>query len=384
MKRYIPAWQGLGPLDLVRRPPAPCFPFGAPRATGFYVARNAIHHLFRLLGYADGSTVLMPSYHSGNEVAAVRATGADVRFYSVDRRFGIDLEEIERLVREGAKALYVIHYLGWTQPMEELRRICGERGLLLVEDCALSLYAERDGRPAGSFGDFSVFCLYKTLPVPSGGLLVENTMSLPGLDGLAFRSVGRLSTLARAADLVLERLRLRSNLAGGAAMGLKRAVGAALNALRVERVPVGDMAFDSSRADLDLPPFVRGLAARFDGREIRRRRRENFRLLRDLLEGKVPLLDLDLEEGTCPLFFPILVEDKDVAARELARRGICSMKFWNQGDPAAGPAEFPDTHFLRRHLLELPIHQDLGPPQMEYVARHVAALRFRIEASCVR
>ena len=381
-RRYVPAWQGLGVSDLLRRKGRAVFPFDAPRVRGFYTARNAIYHLFRALGYGDGRTVLMPAYHSGNEVAAARAAGATVRFFSVDRRFGLDLEEIERLAREGARALYVIHYLGWTQPMAELRRICAERGLLLVEDCALSLYAEEEGRPAGSLGDFSIFCLYKTLPVPSGGLLVENTAGLPPLEEAKLRQPGRLSTLARASELALERLRLRCDHAGAALMALKRRVGSALNAAHVDRAPVGDMAFDLARADLGLPPFVARLMGRFDAAAIVRRRRENFRLLRDLLAGKAPLLDLDLEEGTCPLFFPLLVPDKDAAAAELLSHGICATKFWNAGDAEA--RGFPDTEFLRRHALELPVHQDLGPEHMEYVARHVAAMGLRLEQCHVR
>src|SRR5262245_42829462 len=41
----------------------------------------------------------------------------------------------------------------------------------LVEDCALSLYSrDPSGRWLGSTGDLSIFCLYKTLPVPHGGV----------------------------------------------------------------------------------------------------------------------------------------------------------------------------------------------------------------------
>jgi dTDP-4-amino-4,6-dideoxygalactose transaminase len=382
MSLYVPAWQGLGLADLLRRKGLPAFPFDAPRMTGFYVARNAIYHLFRALGYGDGRVVLMPAYHSGNEVAAVRAAGASVRFFSVDRRLGLDLEEIERLAREGAGALYVIHYLGWTQPMAEIQRICAERGMLLVEDCALSLYAREDGRPAGSFGDFSVFCLYKTLPVPSGGLLVQNATGRPPLEMPVLRQPGRLSTLARASELALEGLRLRCDPAGALLMGLKRGVGRALSAMRVDRVPVGDMAFDVSRADLGLPPFVARRMGRFDAASIVRRRRENFSLLRELLAGRAHFLDIGLEEGTCPLFFPLLVPDKDAAAAELRRHGICATEFWNTGDP--GARGFPDTEYLRRHVLELPIHQDLGPVHVEHIARRVAALGLRPEVSRAR
>jgi hypothetical protein len=60
-RRYVPAWQGLGLGDLLRSQGPAVFPFDAPRSIGFYTARNAIYHLFRALGYGDGSTVLMPA-----------------------------------------------------------------------------------------------------------------------------------------------------------------------------------------------------------------------------------------------------------------------------------------------------------------------------------
>src|SRR5204862_512234 len=74
----------------------------------------------------------------------------------------------------GCRVLYVIHYLGWPQPILELRELCKERGIVLIEDCALSLLSQFNGRPLGTFGDYSVFCLYKTLPVPNGGMLIQN------------------------------------------------------------------------------------------------------------------------------------------------------------------------------------------------------------------
>jgi hypothetical protein len=69
-----------------------------------------------------------------------------------------------------------------------------------------------------------------------------------------------------------------------------------------------------------------------------------------------------------------LVRDKAAAAKRLWGRGIGAVEFWNEGDPEAGENQFPDTHFLRRHLLELPIHQDISPRQMEYIAREAGRL----------
>jgi len=100
-------------------------------------------------------------------------------YYSIDRNLQPDLDQLSLLARAGARALYVIHFIGWPQPMNRILELCRTAGLILVEDCALSLLSQTDGRPLGSFGDYSVFCLYKTLPVPNGGLLVQNNSNLP-------------------------------------------------------------------------------------------------------------------------------------------------------------------------------------------------------------
>ena len=71
---YVPVYQGLTPLDFLRRPrpDAVCFPFDAPRRRYFYRARNAIYHLFRALCSTNARlTVLAPDYNSGNEVLAM-------------------------------------------------------------------------------------------------------------------------------------------------------------------------------------------------------------------------------------------------------------------------------------------------------------------------
>ena len=48
-----------------------------------------------------------------------------------------------------ARVLFVIHYFGWPQPVKELLALCEAQGMVLVEDCALSLLSETLGRPLG-------------------------------------------------------------------------------------------------------------------------------------------------------------------------------------------------------------------------------------------
>ena len=378
---YIPSWQGLSPAYLA--PGAqlePAFPVNAGNKICFYVARNAIYHLFRALGLRSGESVLMPDYHSGNEVWAVRAAGVAAHYYHIGRDVQPDFEELERLcLLHRPRVMYLIHYLGWPQPVKLIQSLCLKYNMILVEDCALSMLSELDGRPLGSFGDFSIFCLYKTLPVPHGGLLVQNTMELDGLKELALSPCGRRSVAGRSLELMLEWYRSRAVKSGAVLAWLKARAGQALSRLHVNRVPVGDIGFDITNVNLGMSGFCGRLLSRFDYPAIRERRRANYLLLQERLQGRVTLLYPRLDEGVCPLFFPILAPDKHALARSLWQRNIGAVEFWNYGDAAATGPGFENAQFLRDHVLELPIHQDIRPAQIEYVAEQVLRLNTSFE-----
>jgi dTDP-4-amino-4,6-dideoxygalactose transaminase len=375
---YVPAWPVLRPAHFLGHPRG-CeaelpFPLVA-RGTYFYVARNGIYHLFKAL---QGGTVLVPAYHHGNEVRAIRAAGTELRFYGIDRNLEPDLDEIRRLVRPGVRALFAIHYLGWPQPLRELKAICRERGLIFIEDCALSWLSASEGRPLGSTGDYAIFCLYKTVALPNGGLLVHNRRGPASLVQGRLRRPDRLSVAARTSELLLQFLRSRSDAVGGLLMALKRTIGRGLSAARMRRTPVGDTGFDVAGADTAMSPLCHALLRRFDYRAIRERRRSNYTHLLERLSGRTSVLDKPLAEGVCPLFFPLLVRDKREAAHAFRARGIEAVEFWNQGDPEADGPRFPEVRFLREHLLELPVHQDVSPSQVDYMADQALALGVRL------
>lgn len=375
----VTAWQGLG-FDALARPSGPqetTFPFSVPDGTYFYRARHAIYHLMRALGVGPKDTILTPDYHSGSEVGAMRAAGAHLRFYRINRRLEPDLEQLDMLSRSGARALFIIHYLGWPQPMRELVAMCRQRGILLIEDCALALLSEMEGRPLGAIGDFSIFCLYKTLAVPNGGLLLQNAGPLRGLDRLRGEGCGMASVGGQTAELILRRIRGRWPRTGEVLSIAKGSLGRALRVLPAKRVPVGDIGFNLADVDTRISRLSRRLLRHLDYPWIRSRRRANFLRMRDRLQGDVTMLREDLEPGVCPLFFPIMVRDKEAAAAALWSRGIEAVQFWNHSDPVAAPEEGPDARYLRDHVLEIPIHQDIDPGQIDYAARQILDLKLQ-------
>src|SRR5439155_10224762 len=270
-----------------------------------------------------------------------------IRYYTVNRRLEPDLDEVARLCRSHPRVLYVIHFLGWPQPIEEMAALCRERGIVLIEDCALALLSKAGERPLGTFGDYAVFCLYKSLPVPDGGLLVQNEKVHADLGRLAQTTCGLTSVGGRSLELVVEWVRSRSNVLGRALGLSKKALAQLLDTLGVARSPAGTAEFDLAQVNLGMSALGRVLLKRFDYEPIRQRRRNNFLRMQNRLAGRLTPLREDLPEGTCPLFFPILVPDKRSTVRVLRQRGIGALDWWSHPASATRTEASSDSQFLR-------------------------------------
>jgi dTDP-4-amino-4,6-dideoxygalactose transaminase len=336
----------------------------------YYLARGAVHQAVR--HFLDGrpGTFLMPSYHHGVEVEAVRAAGAGVRFYRVDSAMQIDLEDLERrLAAPDVRGVYLTHFVGFPQPIHEVMALARRRSLPVIEDCALALLSsDENGTPLGSNGDASIFCLYKSLPVPHGGLLVARAIPIPEL-----ASPPVASTLHHLGGLMLTHFALRQGDFGRSLrQAVQRAGHLAWDSI-AETVKTGtthlsprDLALGGSR----LLPYLIG---HLDLEMVVVRRRRNFRRLAEALDGVVPIIGAPLPEGTCPLFLPVRIRgrEKAVVQAALSARGVDAVDFWNSSDPACPGREFPEVMTLRREVLELPCHQSLDDEDIDYVARAV-------------
>jgi dTDP-4-amino-4,6-dideoxygalactose transaminase len=369
-RRYVPVLPTLAPRMLAPRlgaSPAP-FPLSGAEVRRFYFARNAVWLGARLLGLG-GQEVLVPAYHHGVEMEALEAAGAALRFVRVDGRMRLDLEDLERKIGPRTRALYVIHYAGFPQPMADILDVARRRGLPVIEDCALALLS-RDGEvPLGARGDLGIFCLYKSVPVPNGGLLALNR---PIDAPRTVRGAPLGSTLSHAAALLLAHLARRFGPAGEALRDTVRRSGRAVRfAAGVHPVATGTMHFDPACAELGMSGLSRLILENQDYEEIVAARRRNYFLLFSRLRELSPPVHPELPPGVCPLFYPLVCEDKAAVAARLAACGIETVDFWRVGHPACPVDEFPEVAALRRRVLEIPLHQDLGPEDMAYVAQSV-------------
>jgi dTDP-4-amino-4,6-dideoxygalactose transaminase len=73
------------------------------------------------------------------------------------------------------------------------------------------------------------------------------------------------------------------------------------------------------------------------------------------------------------LAFPIEVGHKRPMVDRLARRGIMDARMWTVPHPALDAGVFPGAAAPRARLVGLPVHQELGPGDVDRIADAVAA-----------
>jgi dTDP-4-amino-4,6-dideoxygalactose transaminase len=365
------------PHMLVPRPAAAVplvFPFDQPGLRYMYFARNAVWDAVRLLALS-GKRVLLPAYHHGVELETLLAAGVKPVFFRVDGQMRADLEDARKKA-EGASCLYMIHYAGFPQDMNAARKLADELGVPLIEDCALSLLSRDGEKPLGSWGDLSVFCLYKTIPVPNGGALLGRGDFARRVDLLAPAVQPPLtSSVSHLIGGLLSNLELRGGEAGRKVREAVRQTSRRLvNRAGVERVSTGTQHFEVKDVQLGMSALSHLVLRNQDFARIVEQRRRNYFLLYAMLRDIAPPVTGELKPGVCPLFYPISVDHKPAAMARLLTRGVETVDFWGLRHPAVAAGEFPEVDTLRERVLELPIHQDLGTADIEYVATCVREL----------
>ncbi len=345
-----------------------------------HVARSAIWHAVKIAGIGASEAVLMPAYHCGVEVAAVRHAGADVGFYRVTRTMTADLEDIDRRITPRTRAIFAIHYFGFPQPIAELRALCTRRRLVLIEDCAHVLDGWYGGRRLGSFGDFAVYSLPKHLPVPDGGILVIN--GVPHVTP-SLRAPRALPVARQLALLWVRRLRATHGLTYTVvAAAMFPAVRMAMRLLRtnarvdaVSRLTPASSTFVPEIVNYGMSSWSRRILARVSVGRAAERRRANYHDLRARLRGidGIELFGADGTDGVCPMFLPIAVRARDRVRVRLEAAGVSTFVFGQRLDPAVDCAEHEAARYLSDHVLGVPIHQDLDRAALDHVAEAVRA-----------
>lgn len=130
----------------------------------------------------EGDEIIMPSFTFVSTANPFLLRGATIRFADsyADNNPNIDPTKIEELITSKTKAIVVVHYAGIACDMDKIMGIAKKHGLLVIEDAAQAIDSYYNGVPLGKIGNMSSFSFHETKNIicGEGGLLVVNDADL--------------------------------------------------------------------------------------------------------------------------------------------------------------------------------------------------------------
>ena len=90
--------------------------------------------------------------------------------------YNIDPASIRKCITEKTKAVVAVDFTGQAVELDEIRAICNEHHLILIEDAAHSIGTRYNGQPIGSIADMTTFSFHpvKTVTAGEGGAVTTN------------------------------------------------------------------------------------------------------------------------------------------------------------------------------------------------------------------
>jgi dTDP-4-amino-4,6-dideoxygalactose transaminase len=360
-------------------------PITYPKNFYFYASgRAAIYSMAKAISGGRKKTAYLPAFHCGVEVEAFRRAGFEVKFYPVKPNLNADLEGASHYDFEPGDVFFVVHYFGFPQPMDRIIPFCNERQLSLVEDCAHGLYSRIGKRLLGSYGDWSIFSLRKTLALPNGGGVIRNDSSLP-LPVIGKRHFNP-ALVKSAIRSILDYEASVGSIFEAAATLLLRAyycfVG--INYQEAVAAEVAPDEFNPSFYDDDRFGYELGMSqiSKFflqpmSVGDIVGRRRRNYQLLHLRLRSRSDIEPLfpELQNGVCPLCLPVWVDSSDLSMIELKKRGVEGFVFGRHHHPILSRRDVKSTEKMRSGILGLPVHQNLSENDIEELARRIEDMK---------
>lgn len=142
---------------------------GTRHAIGTNSGTSSLEIVMRAIG-VEGATMVIPSNTFMATATAVTHAGARIIFTDCqEENLQMDPADLQRKIQPDTRGVILVHIGGMISPnIDEIKRICDENSLFLLEDAAHAHGATIDGRKAGSLGIGGSFSFYPTKVMTTG------------------------------------------------------------------------------------------------------------------------------------------------------------------------------------------------------------------------
>lgn len=143
---------------------------GVRRAVAVNSGTSALEIVLRTVGLKRGDEVLIPTNTFSATAAVVVLRGGKPVFTDIDEEsLCMNSENVQRYLTNKTRGVIAVHIGGLVCPeINEMKELCEDHNLFLIEDAAHAHGSVLGKRSAGSFGDAGCFSFYPTKVMTTG------------------------------------------------------------------------------------------------------------------------------------------------------------------------------------------------------------------------
>jgi len=137
----------------------------------------ALHIAAMAAGIGEGDEVIVSPITFAASANCVLYCGGTPVFADINpETYNISPESIRKCITAKTKAIVAVDFTGQAVELDEIRSICKEHNLILIEDAAHSIGTKYKGQPVGSIADMTCFSFHpvKTVTCGEGGAVTTN------------------------------------------------------------------------------------------------------------------------------------------------------------------------------------------------------------------
>lgn len=313
---------------------------GVSHCIGTGNGTDSLFLILKALGIGPGDEVITPAFSCIPSAECITHAGATVVFADVDDQYyTLDPADVERKITSKTKAIIAVHLYGQAAPVIQLKALCDNHKILLVEDCAQAHLSKESGNTVGTTGMASAFSFYPTKNLGA---------------------YGDAGCVATQDNYLAEKIRRFAN--HGA-------------------LTKNDHAFEGINSRLDtLQASVLSVKLKHL-QQWNQQRQEIAERYGSLLKNHSNIVLPAVRKGSIHTFhiYAIRTKKRDALKQFLSEQGIETLVHYPQGLPFTqayrhknhSSTDFPVTAVLQNEVLSLPVYPGLTIPQVTTVAENI-------------
>jgi len=344
--------------------------FNTPNILDFNLARNAFAYIVLTQKIKK---IIMPAFLCSIFEKILIQKRIKPVFVDIDlETLNIDISKVQEAITRDIDAILAVHTFGNPCDLSALVDLKEDYNVMLIEDCAHALGARYKGKLVGTFGDFSIFSMYKCLPTMGGGFLISKKSFPPSKykkETFTFKSFLRILYMTDSIHPILFKLKESSLFKN---KSLLRKSGSMRDS-PIERCSDFNLAaFNYFFRTIEEEISGRNRIANLFNRQIE----PNI-----IIKQKIKAGNISFRHS-----YPLIIESSNVRKhrdriiKNLRKKGIMADKTWHDAIIFSSkirnvfkvrPSDYENSVKAAKGIITLPIHSNYNEEDVRFISRSI-------------